>query len=182
MKGIIFNLLEEVVDREIGEGAWDGLLEAARVEGVYTSLGNYPDAEMVSLVGAAAERFGKTPAEVLRWFGAAALHLLAERYPVFFHGHKSSETFLPTLNDVIHKEVRKIYAGADVPDFRFEPPAPGRLVMSYASARGLCAFAEGLITGTARHFGEDVALTQTQCTHRGDPRCVFDLSFSRCAT
>ncbi len=181
MKGIIFNLLEEVIDREIGEGAWDAVLDRAQVEGVYTSLGNYPDAEMMALVEAASRLFGKSPAEVLRWFGAAALQLLAERYPVFFQGHHSLATFLPTLNDVIHKEVRKIYAGADVPDFRFDPPSPGRLVMSYASSRGLCAFAEGLIAGAARHFGEDVELAQPQCTHRGDPRCVFDLSYFRSA-
>ncbi|MBN3851729.1 heme NO-binding protein, partial [Paraburkholderia sp. Ac-20342] len=37
MKGIVFNLLEELVRREHGEDAWDDLLDAAHVQGAYTS-------------------------------------------------------------------------------------------------------------------------------------------------
>lgn len=179
MKGIIFNLLEEVADAKFGEGTWDRLLEAAKLEGIYTSLGSYPDAELMALLEAAQERFGKTQTEVLRWFGSAAVQPLTLRYPAFFTGHTSLQTFMLTLNDVIHKEVRKIYAGAIAPDFGFEHVASGRLVMSYVSSRGLCMFAEGLLHGTAQHFGEEVALHQTECMLRGEARCVFDLSFQR---
>ena len=38
MKGITFNLLEEIVQREHGEEAWDQLIESAQLDGVYTSL------------------------------------------------------------------------------------------------------------------------------------------------
>ena len=55
MKGIIFNLLEEVVRKEYGDEAWEDLLEAAQVDGAYTSLGNYPDESMMKLVAAAAK-------------------------------------------------------------------------------------------------------------------------------
>lgn len=182
MKGIIFNLLEEVADTKLGEGTWDRLLEAAKLQGVYTSLGSYPDTELMALVEAAQQQLGKSQTEVLRWFGSAAVHPLAVRYPAFFSGHSSLQTFLLTLNDVIHKEVRKIYSGADAPDFGFEHIAAGRLVMSYVSGRGLCMFAEGLLHGTALHFGETVALHQTECMLRGEARCVFDLSFHRRAS
>ncbi|GBQ51026.1 heme NO-binding domain-containing protein [Komagataeibacter sucrofermentans] len=50
MKGIVFNILEEVVEKNHGAEAWDTLLEAANVSGAYTSLGSYPDAEMQALV------------------------------------------------------------------------------------------------------------------------------------
>ena len=179
MKGIIFNLLEEVAERDFGEGAWDRLLDEAKVAGVYTSLGSYPDAELMALVAAATRLFGRAPADVLRWFGAAALQLMAERYPVFFHGHRSLLTFLPTINDVIHREVRKIYAGASTPDLRFDQISDGHLVMSYASDRGLCMFAEGLVEGAASRFGEDVTIRQPQCLHLGDALCVFDVAFQR---
>ena len=53
MKGIIFNLLEEVVVDAHGERVWDTLLDEAGVSGVYTSLGSYDDAEIMSLVSAA---------------------------------------------------------------------------------------------------------------------------------
>lgn len=182
MKGIIFNLLEEVADRDFGEGAWDRLLDEAQVSGIYTSLGSYPDAELMALVAAATRLFGRAPEDVLRWFGSAALQLLAERYPVFFHGHDSLRTFLPTINDVIHKEVRKIYAGAGTPDFRFGKISDASLQMSYVSERGLCMFAEGLLEGAAGQFEEDVAIAQPQCMHRGDPQCVFEVSFQKRAS
>ena len=53
MKGVVFNLLEEVVSSEFGEDTWDGLIDAAEVEGAYTSLGSYDDGDLGSLVGAA---------------------------------------------------------------------------------------------------------------------------------
>ena len=53
MKGIVFNLLEDLVVRDHGEDAWDDLLEEAGSDGAYTSLGSYDDAELLALVGAA---------------------------------------------------------------------------------------------------------------------------------
>jgi hypothetical protein len=119
MKGIIFNLLEEVVRSAHGDEAWDGLLEASGLDGAFTSLGSYPDEHLAKLVAAASAALGQPPDAVVRWFGRSALPLLAQRYPDFFTGHTSVRTFLLTLNDVIHTEVRKIYPGADVPVFRY---------------------------------------------------------------
>ena len=43
MKGVVFNLLEQLVARDFGEDTWDALLDASGLEGAYTSLGSYPD-------------------------------------------------------------------------------------------------------------------------------------------
>ncbi len=43
MKGIIFNLVEDVVTQENGPDAWDDLLDAAHVDGAYTAVGSYDD-------------------------------------------------------------------------------------------------------------------------------------------
>ena len=66
MKGIIFNLLSESVIQEFGENTWDDLLDAAGLDGAYTSLGNYDDAEIFKLVGVASEKLKLPPDEVLR--------------------------------------------------------------------------------------------------------------------
>jgi len=49
VKGIIFNVAEEVVTDLYGADAWDSLLASAELEGAYTSLGNYDDAEQFLL-------------------------------------------------------------------------------------------------------------------------------------
>ena len=173
MKGIIFNLLEEVVRKEYGDETWEDLLEAAQVDGAYTSLGNYPDEAMIKLITAAAKALDKSPEEITRWFGRNSLPLLAQRYPHFFSGHKSARTFLLTLNDVIHSEVRKIYPGSEVPQFDYDSSSSDVLIMGYRSRRKLCALAHGFMEAAAAHFEEDLVFEQPQCMHRGDDKCVF---------
>jgi hypothetical protein len=183
MKGIIFNLLEEVVTTHLGEKAWDGILESSGVDGAYTSLGNYPEEEFASLLGALSRQGGKSDREALKWFGQLAMPHLADRYPEFFNAHKDMRSFLLSLNDVIHAEVRKLYPGAEVPVFEFETPggtnAPDTLVMHYRSKRKLCQLAEGFIAGAAERFEEHVTVTQPSCMLDGAPQCVIVCRFQK---
>jgi hypothetical protein len=178
LKGVVFNLLEEIVSRDYGEDAWDELLDAAGLDGAYTSLGGYPDGDLGALVTAASSSLGMPPDDVVRWFGRNALPLLAAGHPHFFAAHDSARPFIMTLNDIIHPEVRKLYPGADVPVFDFDASADEVLVMGYSSPRQLCAFAEGLIEGAADHFGQTVSIEQRQCMKRGDSKCVLEMSFA----
>lgn len=177
MKGIIFNLLEEVVRKEYGEETWPALLDAAQLDGVYTSLGNYPDSDLTKLVAAASTALNLPPNAIVRWFGVNALPLLAEKYAKFFQPHKSTRSFVLTVNSIIHPEVRKLYPGAYVPEFEFDASSPDVLVMKYGSTRKLCALAEGFVEGAATHFGETVQMKHPQCMHRGDEQCVLEFSF-----
>lgn len=178
MKGIVFNLLEGVVRREYGEDTWDDLLDVARLDGGYTSLGSYPDEDLGKLVRAAASALGLPADEVIRWFGRQAIPILADRYPEFFEPHESTRPFLLTLNDIIHPEVRKIYPGANVPTFDCDTSDPHRLLMGYRSPRRLCALAEGFVEGAAALYRENVRLRQTCCMHRGADKCVIEISFT----
>jgi hypothetical protein len=179
MKGIVFNLLEEVIRQEYGEEAWDSLLEAARLDGSYTALGSYPEAELQAIVAAATVALGQSADDILRWFGRKAIPFLAVKYPQFFSPHTSTRPFLLTLNHVIHPEVRKIYPGAVVPVFEFDTSADDTLVMQYRSERLLCSFAAGLIDGAAEHYGEQLALEHPKCMSRGDADCLFRVSVQR---
>lgn len=173
MKGIVFNLLEECVTDAHGAEAWDRMLEDADLDGVYTTLGNYPDADLLGLVTTASAQLGLPADDVVRWFGQSAIPLLAAAYPQFFNMHDNTLSFLLTLNDVIHPEVRKLYPGADVPVFDFTMDGERALVMGYASARRLCALAEGFVAGTAAHYGERVAVSQEACMKTGAARCLI---------
>jgi hypothetical protein len=179
MKGIIFNLLEEVVTEQFGADTWDRLLDQAQVEGAFTSLGNYPDADLFKLVAAASAALNQTPDTVVRWFGVKALPILAKKYPVFFNRHQSTRPFILTLNDIIHPEVRKLYPGADTPEFDFDTSSPEVLVMNYRSKRKLCSLVEGFTEGAAGHFKEDVSIQHPCCMHRGDPSCRLEFTFTR---
>lgn len=178
MKGIIFNVVEDAITAEHGEAVWDSLLEAAGLEGAFTALGNYPDEDLTALVEAGAEALDVPPAELTRTLGHAALLGLAERYPQFFATHTSSRSFLLTLNDVIHPEVRKLHADAQPPDFWFDEGENGRLVVHYRSRRMLCALAEGMIMGAAAHYGEVAQVHQDSCMLDGADHCVLHVMFA----
>ena len=183
MHGIVFNLLEHVVTEEHGEAAWDDLLARAGAAGCWTAVGSYPDADLMRLLEAlpgAAER-GRD--ETLRAFGCAAMGRLSVLYPQFFAPHERTTPFLLTLNDIIHPAVRCLYPGADVPvfdvDLDLDVAGDGsRLVLGYRSGRRLCHLAEGFVAGAAAHFGERVALAQTQCMLDGAPTCLLTLAFT----
>ncbi len=178
MKGIVFNVLEEVVVAEYGDATWELLLDKAAVQGVYTSLGNYPDEDLNRLAGAASEALGTPISDVVRWVGRRALPIFASRFPQFFAAHRSARTFVTSLNDIIHPEVRKVYPGAQTPEFDFESRPDGSLRMTYRSHRRLCAFALGLIEGAADRYGEEVRIEEPVCMLQGADRCEFDLEFS----
>lgn len=177
MKGIVFNLLEEVVRREHGEDTWDALLDSAGVDGSFTSLGSYPDEQMMKLVEAACAGLNMPGDSVLQWFGRLAMPLLAERYSSFFSSQGTTRDFLLTLNNIIHPEVRKLYPGVHVPVFDFDTSSSDVLLMGYRSERRLCALAEGFIEGAADFYGEAVTISQAQCLRRGDARCLFEVRF-----
>ena len=176
MKGIIFNLLEEVVIDTHGEAAWDDLLDATDLAGSYTSLGSYPDSEAEKLITAGAQALGMSTDGVLRWFGREAMSRLAGRYPAFFSGHTTTLPFVQSVNSIIHPEVRKLYSGAHCPDFRFENKPDGTVLMTYASPRKLCSLAQGFIEGAGDYFKEKIEVEHLSCMHKGDPKCLLSIS------
>ncbi|MBI3071262.1 MAG: heme NO-binding domain-containing protein [Deltaproteobacteria bacterium] len=177
MKGIIFNLLEHAVIKAHGPKTWKALVTQTGLARPYAAAGNYPDSEMIQFVGAAAHLLNTSVADVLRWFGREAISHLSTRYSHFFAPHKSTSTFMLTINDAIHADVRKIYPDADLPTFDFLESTPNRVVLAYRSARRLCALAEGFIAGAASHFGEDATIVHPTCMLRGDDRCVLECTF-----
>lgn len=178
MKGIIFVVFNLMVEERFGLSAWQGLLDRIRPPsgGVYTAAANYPDDEFFALVEGCAATFGKPAAQFMSDFGVFTLAALANRYPDFFKG-VTAKQFLRSIDGVIHTEVKKLYPDATPPRFTYADPEPDRLVIYYSSQRRLCHFAEGLIDGTAKHFGVAIAHQQSRCQLRGDDHCRFELKF-----
>ncbi len=170
MKGVIFNLLEEVVCEHYGDAAWESLLAVTENDGVYTSLGSYPDAELIALVEAASNLTAIPTRKLLHWFGVQALPKLAERYPVFFERAPDARSLILSVNTIIHPEVRKLYSGAACPHFHFVEAA-NTLTLGYRSPRKLCDLAHGFVEAVASHYGETISFSQEACMHDGAPSC-----------
>lgn len=178
MKGVVFNLLNELVEEKFGFVAWEQMLDAADSDGVFVEAETYPDELVVKLVGAAHELTGVSVPDLLRTFGEFMAPAFARDYPVFFEAQETLKAFLLTVDRVIHVEVRKLYPEAHLPEFDYKDESDKSLTMYYRSPRKLCYLAEGLIAGCSKHFDESYTLTHDLCMHNGADRCEMQLEFS----
>ena len=178
MKGVLFNVVEEVVDETLPEGTWDRALDSAGVRGAYTSLGNYPDEQAVQIVGSISEQSGLPVPDVLRHAGQHGFGHLIERHPELMTDIHDLPTLMARLDDVIHPEVLKLYPEATPPAFAVESSDEHAMTLRYTSPRQLCFLAEGLIAGAAAHFDTAVTVSQSECVHEGGSSCVIEVRYS----
>ena len=168
MKGVVFNAAQEAVIELFDEDTWDDLLDAAGVEGVYSSVGSYPDEEMVAIIVAASEATGLSVEDVLVAVGRKALHHLASRVPTLIGGCTNAFEMLGMIHDVIHVEVLKLYPDSRPPEFSYEDLPDGGLRMGYRSPRCLDALAEGLILGVGDRFDTELRVERQPISGSGE--------------
>lgn len=154
MKGVIFNVVEEVVTDLYDRDTWDDLLDAAEADGAYTALGNYADAELVLIAEVAAAATGMAIDDLWRTVGRLALPKLAARLPDSMGAGTDALSFLCDVNDIIHPQVRALYPEAVPPVFEFEHREDGDLAVRYRSERELVPLAEGLMLGCGDQFDQ----------------------------
>ena len=172
MKGVLFNVIEEVVESAMSPDEWDDVIEAAGVSGAYTSLGNYPDADLDAIVRAVGAAAGLSIDDTLRLAGRLGFERLAARAPSQLARCATWRDVLTTLDDIIHPEVLKAYPDAELPQFDVVS-AGDDITMRYTSARRMCALADGLIVGCGTWYGSVLTVRHETCVHRGDPTCTL---------
>ena len=179
MKGVIFNVVQEVVEDAFGIEFWDDAVDRAGIDGSFTSLGSYDDADMIALVGAIAELGGVSRNDVLVLAGRNGFGGLASRHAELLAGLSGWRDVLDRLDGIIHPEVRKIYPDADVPSFdanRLDSQGSDVVLLEYASKRHLCGLAEGLVLGLGDWFESDLSVAHLSCVHRGDDKCHMEVA------
>lgn len=181
MKGVIFTIFEEFVVENFGEDVFEDLLDDCphTAEEPFVGPKTYPDQWVVDLVTAACKRLSIEPDTALRAFGKYAFGGLIRRFPNFLEGVDHPRQLLLGVHDIIHVEVKKLMEGATPPNLFYDnvDGNPDELTVHYESERALCSLMEGLLEGSADHFGCTIEHEQTACMHRGDERCTFDLKF-----
>lgn len=179
MKGVMFNVFEAFVIERFGDDAYEVLLDSSLLltGEPFVGPGTYPDTDFVELIDKASRQFNLSTPDLLRTFGRFCLFRLVSKMPELLHGH-TAKSFLLSVEDVVHVEVRKLYADALTPTFRYQDLSPTRLSIHYRSPRRLCYLMEGLLDGVGEYFGTTITRRQLQCMLEGAEYCVFDLEFS----
>jgi len=169
MKGIVFVELLEMAEDAFGEDVVDSIIETADLAsgGSYTSVGNYPCEELMTLVRAFSLHSGIPAEELQRKFGHWMMDVFRRHYPGFFENQPDSFSMLESIEDDIHVEVRKLYPDADLPTFETSRPEPGSLNMTYKSPRPLAEFCHGLIEASFGKFGETASIERADRNEDG---------------
>ena len=179
MKGVVFVEFLEMVEAEFSPEMADDIIEECDLPsgGAYTSVGTYHHGEIVSLVAALSRRTGIPAPDLTRAFGEYLFERFHFHHAEFFDGITDSLDFLERIEDVIHVQVRKLYANAELPRFEIDRPDRDRLRMIYRSNRHMGDLAEGLIRQCVAHFGTPVAIARHDLDEQGG-QVRFELSRS----
>lgn len=179
MRGVVLTSFSDLVIEHYGLQTWEDLLKKANPKsgGAYTAAEAYSDDELKSLILVLSEMKNLKVDDLLVTFGEYMFSILGEKFPMFFLEGMSLKDFLLSIDRVIHIEVKKLYPDASLPVFRYEDPAPEKLIIYYNSPRKLCHLGIGLMRGAAKHFKKSLEISHAECLHRGDPHCRFDIEF-----
>jgi len=176
MQGLIFVELEKFVRHIVGPDAWGALLERAGLAGrIYAMGSTYPDAEVAQLVAAAAAMTGSPAPEMLESFGEFIVPDLLATYRDTIRPEWKTLDLLAHTEEAIHTAVRRQNPGAEPPRLKARRASADEVVIAYASRRRLCSIAKGITRGIARHYGERVEVTETQCMNSGAPACILSV-------
>jgi len=172
MHGLIFAELKKFVDTRLGSDAWPGLLQQAGLTGkIYAPVREYPDGEAVALVTAASATTKLPAAAILEDFGEFIVPDLLQLYGALLDPHWKTLEVIENTENTIHRVVRMKNPGALPPELMVRRTGEDRVVITYRSARRMCAVAKGIAKGFAKHFGEQVEIDEPRCMTRGDDSC-----------
>jgi hypothetical protein len=167
-----------MVEGAAGSEAWDRALLAAETEGAYTSLGSYPDEELLRIADHLAKEQNTRPENILRQFGRFAFSGMMQRCSHVSQRFVDSRGLLRGLNGVVHPEVQKLYPDSITPDFQVVRESSTMLELEYRSVRSLCGFALGMAAGAIDYFDERAQVSHPKCRVLGDSVCLLRIEYS----
>jgi predicted hydrocarbon binding protein len=173
MQGIMFVELSGYSEELLGPKAWkETLVEAGLDDRAYTLDTPGPDDEFLALVTSAATRAGRELQTVLEGFGEyVAPHLLGGEYGQLVDPDWDLLDFLEHTEAAIHTVVRARDPRSRPPKLRVVRPLPDQILVLYESSRRMCSVAKGIIRGAARHYGQEIQISEPRCMLAGSTRC-----------
>ena len=157
MKGMVFTELFELIEEKFGYDRLDDVIDASSLatDGSYTATGSYPFEELARIVTNLSEQTGIEAGTLLEVYGE---YLFPKLLKVLPHLEKATDilSFIESVENHIHVEVRKLYTDAELPSFEVVSSNDKELKFNYVSSRSIPQLAKGLIVGASKYFEQDV--------------------------
>jgi predicted hydrocarbon binding protein len=171
MHGLIFIELKKYVESKFDSATWELLLEKAGQKHRFRWPPRvYPDSDILSLVTCACEMTGLSANAILEDFGEFIAPNLVERYKFLISPDWRLLDFLANTDDTIHTVLR-VQKGTTPPWLVANRVADDTMVITYTSARKMCALLRGIVKGAAKCYKEEVSISEGRCMLLGDSEC-----------
>lgn len=160
MKGIVFTEFLEMVEGKYGLEMVDFIIENSdlKSKGAYTSIGAYDFVEMLQLFSRLSEKTTIPKENLIYEYGLYFFNYLEKVYPHIFEQYQEPTSFLKSVENHIHVQVRKIDPDAELPSFEVKEVNSYHLEITYYSQRALYKFAEALIRKTFDHYHKNCSV------------------------
>lgn len=176
MLGMFLTELYKYVSEKFGDSTWKSLLEETGIgPRVYIASSEYPDQEMVDLVSAFSKKAGMSIPDVLEGLGEFVAEDMVKIYGIFFDPQWRTLDLLQNISGIIHKKIQNANPKAKPPDFTCHRVDHDELTLIYSSPDRLCPLAIGMAKGFAKHYNEQILVTEKSCTIEGTPSCEISV-------
>lgn len=176
MKGVIFNVLEDMIVEQCGMAVWNDLLKKhAPHNRVYISAKSYAETELLAITHDVALLLNTPYQEVIKAFGTFMFQGLASRHSDVTARFTDFTALVMGIHNVIHVEVNKLYHEPSLPTITSRIISPNQIELLYCSPRKLCFCAEGLLFGAAQYYQQKIGISHSVCMHKGAKQCVLEI-------
>ena len=151
------------------------LNNAGRGTQTYMPFEVYPDADMVALVTAASQLSGRPLTALLEDFGEFLAPDLLIMHQALINPQWRTLDVLEHTEANIHTVVRDRNPGAQPPELVCQRTSAEEVVITYGSARRLCAVAKGIARGLAQWYQEKIVINEHSCMLQGDSVCTISV-------
>lgn len=174
MKGVVFTEFLDLVEDGFGMPVADRVLtKTCPIHQGFTSVGYYDYHDLLKMVGHLSEETGVEPRTLVHAFGKHMFQSFLTSNPEDFESVSGTFELLKRVEDVIHVEVLKIHADAELPKFSFPPAPENSLRMVYESKRPFADLAAGLIEASIEHFKEALVVERQDLEGEPGTRAEF---------
>ncbi len=165
MKGILFSEFISLVEDKFGLETCQSMLDDSEDPGIYTSVGTYDHRDLIKLISTLSKLTGVSSSDLQQVYGESVFNQLFNSMPELEGKYDNTFSFIKSVEESIHIEVKKLYPQAKPPRFSFISESASELVMDYHSARCLSHVCFGLIKGCANHFNQAVTIDMAALSH-----------------
>ena len=178
MKGLVFRSYLQFVEENFGDEIVEEMIEQSKLpsNAAYSNVGTYSHDEMLSMVGVLCKMKNLEPQVAVRSFGYYLFNKLAEGHKEMVAQYTDPCEFLDVLDNIIHREVKKLYSNAELPSISVKTNDKDNIQLNYSSARPFADLAYGLIESCFHYYKKKVKIEQQDLPPNNGTKAIFNIS------